>query len=70
MTQAGVGPFTAANMLQLLGHYSRIACDSETVRHLHKLHKLTACTMANVQQQAQQASSTVYLLPVASTVVL
>ena len=53
--RAGVGPFTAANMLQLLGHYSRIPCDSETVRHLHKMHKLTSCTLANVQQHAQQA---------------
>ncbi|KAL3159278.1 hypothetical protein ABBQ32_011240 [Trebouxia sp. C0010 RCD-2024] len=54
MRLPGVGPFTAANMLQLLGHYSQIPCDSETVRHLQKAHKLTACTMANVQQQAQQ----------------
>ena len=43
-------------MLQLLGHYSRVPCDSETVRHLHKLHGLSHCTMANVQQHAQQAS--------------
>lgn len=42
-------------MLQLLGHYSRIPCDSETVRHLHKTHKLTSCSLANVQQHAQQA---------------
>lgn len=51
---SGVGPFTAANMLQLLGHYSRIPCDSETVRHLHKVHRLQSCTLANVQQHAQQ----------------
>ncbi|KAL0048205.1 hypothetical protein WJX82_009864 [Trebouxia sp. C0006] len=50
----GVGPFTAANMLQLLGHYSRIPCDSETVRHLHKVHNLQSCTLANVQHHAQQ----------------
>ena len=42
-------------MLQLLGHYSQIPCDSETVRHLHKWHKLSTCTLANVQQHAQQA---------------
>ena len=53
---SGVGPFTAANMLQLLGHYSRIPCDSETVRHLHKVHRLQGCTLANVQQHAQQVS--------------
>ena len=63
---AGVGPFTAANMLQLLGHYSRIPCDSETVRHLHKMHKLTSCSLANVQQHAQQANSQLHaLLPIA-----
>lgn len=43
-------------MLQLLGHYSRIPCDSETVRHLHKVHRLQSCTLANVQQHAQQVS--------------
>ncbi len=41
-------------MLQLLGHYSRIPCDSETVRHLHKVHNLQSCTLANVQRHAQQ----------------
>lgn len=41
-------------MLQLLGHYSRIPCDSETVRHLHKVHNLQSCTLANVQHHAQQ----------------
>ncbi len=56
MADAGVGPFTAANMLQLLGHYSRIPCDSETVRHLHKIHNLHDCTLANVQHKAQQVS--------------
>ena len=54
----GVGPFTAANMLQLLGHYSRIPCDSETVRHLHKVHNLQSCTLANVQHHAQQVGWT------------
>ncbi len=33
---AGMGPFTAANMLQLMGYYSHIPCDSETLRHLKK----------------------------------
>ena len=33
----GIGPFSAANMLQLLGRYERIACDSETVRHLKEV---------------------------------
>lgn len=53
----GVGPFTAANMMQLLGHYRRIPCDSETVRHLRKAHGLHQCTQANVQQHADQVST-------------
>ncbi|MEK6701095.1 MAG: hypothetical protein AABZ53_02455 [Planctomycetota bacterium] len=29
----GVGPYAAANMMQLLGRYARLPCDTETVRH-------------------------------------
>jgi len=29
----GIGPYAAANMLQLLGRYSRLAIDTESVRH-------------------------------------
>ena len=29
----GIGPFAAANICQLLGHYDRIAIDTETYRH-------------------------------------
>jgi 3-methyladenine DNA glycosylase/8-oxoguanine DNA glycosylase len=29
----GIGPYAAANILQLLGRYSRLPCDSETLRH-------------------------------------
>ena len=49
----GMGPFSAANMLQLLGRYSRIACDSETVRHI-RAHHGVICNTANVQEKAQQ----------------
>ena len=56
MWGAGVGPFTAANMLQLLGHFDRVPCDSETIRHLRKVHKLSTCTQANVRELAQQVS--------------
>ncbi len=59
-----MGPFTAANMLQLLGHYSRIPCDSETVRHLHKVHNLQSCTLANVQHHAQQVGWTLPLVQI------
>jgi 3-methyladenine DNA glycosylase/8-oxoguanine DNA glycosylase len=29
----GIGPYAAANIMQLLGRYSRIPCDTESVRH-------------------------------------
>ena len=51
---AGMGPFTAANMLQLLGHYAHIPCDSETMRHLAKHHGVTACAQGQLQEKAQQ----------------
>lgn len=44
----GIGPFSAANMLQLLGRYERIACDSETIRHLKSQYNMTECTASNV----------------------
>jgi len=50
----GLGPFSAANMLQLLGRFSRIACDSETVRHLRARHKREDCTATNVEIIAHQ----------------
>ena len=31
---AGMGPFTATNVLQLLGRFNHVPCDSETKRHL------------------------------------
>ena len=43
-------------MLQLLGHFDKVPCDSETVRHLRKVHKLSVCTQANVRELAQQVS--------------
>ena len=48
----GIGPFSAANMLQLLGRYQRIACDSETVRHFRDHHKKTGCNSSNVEATA------------------
>jgi hypothetical protein len=56
-TLPGFGPFSAANMLQLLGRYSRIACDSETVRHLKSFHKREDCTATNVEEIAKQVSN-------------
>ena len=29
----GIGPYAAANVMQLLGRYSHVPCDTETVRH-------------------------------------
>ena len=48
----GIGPFSAANMLQLLGRYEKIACDSETVRHFRDHHKKSACNSSNVEATA------------------
>ena len=44
----GLGPFSATNMLQLLGRYALIACDSETVRHLKAHRQLSDCSSRNV----------------------
>lgn len=38
--------------MQLLGVYSVVAADSETVRHLTTRHKLSKVTVANVQAEA------------------
>jgi len=29
----GIGPYAASNIMQLLGRYSRLPCDTETARH-------------------------------------
>ena len=54
----GIGPFSAANMLQLLGRYQKIACDSETVRHIKDYHKKSACTASNVEAIADKVYCT------------
>lgn len=53
---AGMGPFTAANMLQLMGYYARIPCDSETMRHLKKHQGITSCPPGQLQEKAQQVT--------------
>ena len=49
----GMGPYTSANVLQLLGHYSCVPCDTETLRHLQDVHGLRKSSMATVQADAQ-----------------
>jgi 3-methyladenine DNA glycosylase/8-oxoguanine DNA glycosylase len=34
----GIGPYAAANILQLLGRYDRLAIDTETYRHFRQAH--------------------------------
>lgn len=34
----GIGPYAAANILMLLGHYDKLAIDTETYRHYCKTH--------------------------------
>ena len=51
---SGMGPFTAANMLQLLGHYERIAADTETARHLKHRHKIVGLSSKTLQEAAQK----------------
>jgi len=36
----GIGPYAAANILQLLSRYDRLAIDSETYRHFRQVHQL------------------------------
>jgi endonuclease III len=51
---SGMGPFTAANVLQLLGHFERIAADTETARHLKHRHKLSGLGPKTLQEAAQK----------------
>jgi len=48
----GLGPFGAANIMQLQGHYEHIPADSETARHLRQAHGLRSCTLVNVGELA------------------
>ena len=50
---AGMGPFTGANMLELLGRYERVPCDTETARHLAKAHGVH-CKKEALQDAAQK----------------
>lgn len=52
----GIGPFGACNLMQVLGHYEMIPCDTETVRHLQAHHNKRSCTLANVKVTAQEVS--------------
>jgi 3-methyladenine DNA glycosylase/8-oxoguanine DNA glycosylase len=36
----GIGPYAAANILQLLGRYDRLAVDTETYRHFRQEHRV------------------------------
>eukprot|EP00884_Botryococcus_braunii_P022787 jgi/Botrbrau1/9192/Bobra.0236s0021.1 len=49
----GLGPFTAGTLLQTLGHFERVPCDTETLRHIRHVHGIS-CTPANVQVHAQK----------------
>lgn len=49
----GLGPFSAATLLQTLGRYDTVPCDTETLRHLRQHHGIT-CSPANVQVHAQK----------------
>ncbi|MFG0246605.1 MAG: DNA-3-methyladenine glycosylase family protein [Phycisphaerales bacterium JB052] len=37
LTLPGIGPYAAGNIMQLLGRYSRLAIDTETIRHAKKV---------------------------------
>ena len=53
----GMGPFTAANALMLLGRFDMIPSDSETARHLKQAHGKTGITPRNLQEVAQKVIS-------------
>jgi endonuclease III len=48
----GIGPYGAANLMQLLGRCAEVACDTETVRHLKEQHGLAGCNLQNVRKVA------------------
>lgn len=54
----GIGPYGACNLLQLLGCYSHVPCDSETVRHLQAVHGLRRADLKNVRSLADQVRCT------------
>jgi 3-methyladenine DNA glycosylase/8-oxoguanine DNA glycosylase len=55
---SGMGPFTAANVLQLLGHFDLIPADTETMRHLKQHHKPANLTPKTLQEIAQKVGAT------------
>ncbi len=58
---SGMGPFTAANVLQLLGHFERIPADTETARHLKHRHKLSGLSPRTLQEAAQKVGSLLHV---------
>jgi len=48
----GVGDYAASNLLQCLGHFDRLAVDSETIRHFRQFHGATGDARA-IEQRAR-----------------
>ncbi|XP_077230336.1 uncharacterized protein LOC143863529 [Tasmannia lanceolata] len=49
----GFGSFTCANVLMCMGFYQRIPADTETVRHLKKIHARRKCTIHTIQKDVE-----------------
>ncbi|GAB4831654.1 hypothetical protein Ancab_005666 [Ancistrocladus abbreviatus] len=50
----GIGNFTTANISMCLGFYHLIPVDTETIKHLQKIHDKESSSMATVQADVQQ----------------
>ncbi|GAQ89794.1 hypothetical protein KFL_005630070 [Klebsormidium nitens] len=46
----GLGPFSAANVMQCLGEFEKVAADSETARHLREVHRKDDCDASNLEE--------------------
>ncbi|MBL4590968.1 MAG: hypothetical protein JKY96_03305 [Phycisphaerales bacterium] len=52
LTLPGIGPYAAGNIMQLLGRYSRLALDTESLRHGKAVLKMTGTDNAIMKQLA------------------
>ncbi|GLJ12147.1 hypothetical protein SUGI_0185440 [Cryptomeria japonica] len=50
----GFGPFTSSNVLMCMGYFEIVPADSETVRHLKKVHSRFQCTIGTVAKEVEE----------------
>ncbi|KAG8365722.1 hypothetical protein BUALT_Bualt17G0001500 [Buddleja alternifolia] len=49
----GFGPFTVANIMMCIGFYRHIPVDTETIKHLHKVHGVESSKMRKKRQREE-----------------